>query len=347
MLSQTDCESSDWVVAIDGGGSKVAGALARLSNNPASGDFTATVRHSMPGTGSAAPLHWGEAAGNIVAVITELLRVANIGADQVRHIVLMLAGAGRPDDVARVRQSLSAVATISACRYLTITSDMRPLLIYAKDLLPKLPTIVLISGTGSIVASLGDDDETVRAGGWGPILGDEGSGWRIAWQVLKLLCNWIDSGSPALVANPAKNDGLMDLLEIVKVFSIQHRLLREDSPMNSAILALANDRHLAAQLAPAILDAAARSTQSLAYQVVLEELSGLVDQVEQVHQRINASPNSWRLALAGGLASNQSAFQDLLNKQLHQRGLHPQSLVTLDPVLAALHFAAVTGVNPA
>ncbi|WP_443110729.1 BadF/BadG/BcrA/BcrD ATPase family protein [Caloramator sp. mosi_1] len=44
--------------------------------------------------------------------------------------------------------------------------------------------IITISGTGSI--SVGKkENEIMRAGGWGHILGDEGSGYHISLKALK------------------------------------------------------------------------------------------------------------------------------------------------------------------
>lgn len=362
-MTQSGCASRDWIVAIDGGGSKVAGALAKLEVGEPIERVQAIVRHSVQGTGSASPATWGQASKNIVVAIEQLLALANVAPHQIRHVVLMLAGAGRADDVARVRQTLSTVSIFQDPAFiagggLTVTSDMRPLLDYATGLQPKLPTIVLIAGTGSLVAALDDNarDESqrvVRAGGWGPVLGDEGSGWRMALSSLKRICDWIDRGSPTLSEHvvmqtstrqhelPSSDSSeLQALFEIVKRFATEHRLMAEDSQLNSAILALASDRHLAARLAPAILDHAARSTEGLAYQLVDNEVAALAAQVETVHRRMRFAPHGWRLGLTGGLASNHVLFQTFLNKTLHQRNISPESLVVLDPLLAALNFAS-------
>lgn len=50
--------------------------------------------------------------------------------------------------------------------------------------LEKTEGFILISGTGSIAAALTQDGTMVRTGGWGHILGDEGSGYWIGCQGL-------------------------------------------------------------------------------------------------------------------------------------------------------------------
>jgi N-acetylglucosamine kinase-like BadF-type ATPase len=46
--------------------------------------------------------------------------------------------------------------------------------------------VALISGTGSVCLGRTSDGRTARVGGWGPRLGDEGSGYQIALQALQV-----------------------------------------------------------------------------------------------------------------------------------------------------------------
>jgi N-acetylglucosamine kinase-like BadF-type ATPase len=45
--------------------------------------------------------------------------------------------------------------------------------------------IVVISGTGMIASGFGPTGESARAGGWGPLLGDIGSGYDIGIDILR------------------------------------------------------------------------------------------------------------------------------------------------------------------
>jgi hypothetical protein len=51
----------------------------------------------------------------------------------------------------------------------------------------KLHGIVLISGTGTIAMGYKDINTTARAAGWGPLLGDIGSGYWISMQALSAI----------------------------------------------------------------------------------------------------------------------------------------------------------------
>jgi len=61
------------------------------------------------------------------------------------------------------------------------------------------PGIVVIAGTGSIAMGVDDKGGQSRSGGWGPTLGDEGSGYDIARQALKAVAASFDGRVPRTV----------------------------------------------------------------------------------------------------------------------------------------------------
>lgn len=58
--------------------------------------------------------------------------------------------------------------------------------------IPRGPRIACISGTGSCCYARRSDGSEVRAGGWGPWLGDEGSAYSIGLSLLRLLTTRVD-----------------------------------------------------------------------------------------------------------------------------------------------------------
>jgi N-acetylglucosamine kinase-like BadF-type ATPase len=244
----------------------------------------------------------------------------------------MLAGAGRPDDVARVTESLTNDSPLGSCIRLTVTSDVQPLLFEARDFCGDSPSIVVIAGTGTLVAALDTKEKIVRAGGWGPVLGDEGSGWGFTQAFLKTFCSWIDDGHEV-----AKD---FEGLQVLNDFLADKLLPSDPQRLNSAIITLAGDRHLAAQLAPRILELATQPNMTATFQLVNQQIALLADQVQKVHRRLAITNREWRLCLAGGLASNDQRFQSLLSAELTRRAIAPASVSVLDPLNAALHFAA-------
>jgi N-acetylglucosamine kinase-like BadF-type ATPase len=59
------------------------------------------------------------------------------------------------------------------------------------------PGIVLISGTGSICYGRNGEGQEARAGGWGPLFGDQGSAYWAALAALRALAEEVDGIRPA------------------------------------------------------------------------------------------------------------------------------------------------------
>ena len=66
----------------------------------------------------------------------------------------------------------------------------------ASGTMGKLQGAVVISGTGMIVLATQDGFQFHRTGGWGPLLGDQGSGYDVGQQILRAVTNQIDSIGP-------------------------------------------------------------------------------------------------------------------------------------------------------
>lgn len=62
--------------------------------------------------------------------------------------------------------------------------------------LTEAPGICVIAGTGTIALSFERNGAVRRAGGWGAPLSDEGSGYWIGAEILRLYLKWIDGTGP-------------------------------------------------------------------------------------------------------------------------------------------------------
>src|SRR5690606_14401309 len=96
----------------------------------------------------------------------------------VHALCCALAGAGRPE----VREGVRAeLVREQIARHVTITTDAEAAL---ADAFGDEPGILLIAGTGSIAWGRAEDGRLVRCGGWGALLGDEGSGYALGLGAL-------------------------------------------------------------------------------------------------------------------------------------------------------------------
>lgn len=202
-----------------------------------------------------------------------------------------IAGAGRADARAHLRQELAARLAIPEARVRMIEDDRLAL----EAAFPDGAGVVVMAGTGSIVRGRDSTGETHRAGGWGPLIGDEGGGRDLGRHVARAVAHRMDGG-PATV--------LVDRLR--EEWGVRGR---------DDLIRLVHDREVPlARLAPLLLDAAAEGDE-VAVAVLEDRIDCLARQVSWMVARPAWSGGSERLALGGGLSESdvyRSTFRRLL-----------------------------------
>ncbi|KAJ2993880.1 hypothetical protein NUW58_g1709 [Xylaria curta] len=100
-----------------------------------------------------------------------------------------MAGYGRPSVSSMIDDSLSELLSISLGPKLKITTDTDLLISSMANQTSLDHVIVLVAGTGSVAMSYaranGQFERTHRVGGWGHLLGDDGSGYSIGREALR------------------------------------------------------------------------------------------------------------------------------------------------------------------
>ncbi|MBE9096305.1 N-acetylglucosamine kinase [Tychonema sp. LEGE 07203] len=143
---------------------------------------------------------------------------------KIEAICLGLAGAGRPKDIEIVQ---FVVENLQLTNSLPVTRSILPRnIVICSDCAIALVGgtgqevgIAVIAGTGSIVFGQNRQGQTKRVGGWGYILGDEGSGYDIAVGGLQAALKFYDGRqeSTALAERFQTHLGLNNLEELVEV----------------------------------------------------------------------------------------------------------------------------------
>lgn len=170
------------VLGIDGGGTRttcaVAGAegpeLARGRGGP--GNYLAAGREA--------------ALANIGAAIREALARAGASAGEVAAACFGLAGAARPED----RQALAGLAELVPGARWRLTDDAAIALAGATG---GVPGCVIIAGTGSIAYGEDAAGRPARAGGWGWLVDDPGSGFDLGRRAVAAVLRAHDGRGPA------------------------------------------------------------------------------------------------------------------------------------------------------
>ena len=111
-------------------------------------------------------------------------------------ICLGIAGVDRPNDAAVVRGIMKRIGFKAR---VLIVNDA---LIALETGAPGQPGVVIISGTGSIAYGRNAAGEAARSGGWGYVLGDEGSGYWIGRAALRAVLREADHRGPATALTP-------------------------------------------------------------------------------------------------------------------------------------------------
>ena len=169
------------VLGIDAGGTKT---VCQLANEH--GEVLAEARRGGANLQAAGELE-------VEKVLHDVMEEA-IGDHDVRPaaICLGIAGVDRPDD-ARVMQAL--MRRIGHKAKVLVVNDA--LIALEAGAPGGQPGVVIVSGTGSIAYGRNANNQSARAGGWGYILGDEGSGYWIGRAALRAVLREADRRGPA------------------------------------------------------------------------------------------------------------------------------------------------------
>jgi N-acetylglucosamine kinase-like BadF-type ATPase len=221
-------------------------------------------------------------------LICELL--AEAGPTQMPEVLCAgVAGAGRLPEQEELRGALERKGLARTVRVVT---DARAALEGAHR---GQPGVVCIAGTGSIVIGRNAEGSEARAGGWGPILGDEGSAHGLVMQAIRSVLRAIDGSGPDtdLQADLLPALGLGDWHEIIQ-----------------AIYGGDFTRDRIAEACPVVLTAA-RNQDDVAIRVVQQGFSELGAQIGAVSGRLKlVSPVA--VACMGGVFEEPDLLQESL-----------------------------------
>ena len=254
-----------------------------------------------------------EAAKAIKATLSAAM--AGAGIDRVELLGIGLAGAGRKHELERMKACLGTLEGVN--RY-ALTDDGEIAVLGAHR---GQPGVVLIAGTGSIAYGLRQDGTMIRNGGWGAILGDEGSGYWIGLKAVQAVIRAEEGRGQQTVLSTAVCRGLgIDSLTALPALVYNSSLGRKEiAALVPTVVQTAADGDL---VAAAIIDAA------------VHELALLVEMV----QKLMDFPRA-KVAVSGGLFANplfMAAFTERLAEASGSTPVKPSH----PPVVGAVIYGA-------
>ncbi|SDD39338.1 BadF-type ATPase [Paenibacillus sp. UNCCL117] len=129
-------------------------------------------------------------------------------------VCLALSGVDTPEEREKVSRAITAILEQAGiCTELCVTNDAESALMAA---LGREYGMLAIAGTGSIVFGRTPDGARYRVGGWGHLLGDGGSGYRIGLDALQAIMRSYDGIDPPTSMTKAvlESRGWTELLEL-------------------------------------------------------------------------------------------------------------------------------------
>jgi N-acetylglucosamine kinase-like BadF-type ATPase len=295
------------VLGIDAGGTKTVCLLADDS-----GAVIAAAR------GAGANL---QASGelNVEKVLHEVMEEA-IGDRAIVPAAICLGAAGvdRPDDLAVMRAIMKRIGY--KARVLVVNDA----LVALEAGVPGCPGVVVISGTGSICYGRNADGEAARSGGWGYVLGDEGSGYWIGRAALRAVLREADRRGPATALTPL----LLEHFGVTQPQGLIHEVYHTN-------------------LKPAAIGALARSVQAAfgaGDEVAIGILRGAANELESaalsVARRLQLVGQAFTFLLAGGIFRAVPWLESELERRLPVSA--PKSgvrLLQIEPAQGAVTLA--------
>lgn len=161
-----------YYLGIDGGGSNLRVALVGESLNPIVEARRGSVNPNVVG--------FDEAKALIQSAVNEVM----VAGAPLSGVGIGIAGASLAQDWMR-----GVITEVLPDVPVTTALDVEIALVGA---LGAHEGVLVLAGTGSVAFGVNGQGQTAQAGGWGYLLGDEGSGYWLGMQAIRALTQWSD-----------------------------------------------------------------------------------------------------------------------------------------------------------
>jgi N-acetylglucosamine kinase-like BadF-type ATPase len=308
IMKDNIVSNMDYIIGVDGGGSKTLAVAANLNGAVLGEGKSGPSNLHVQGTETAfAALEGAIKGAQNVAGLSKQPLAACLG----------LAGADGPDEIAMAK---AWWAKRFPGVQLHIVNDAWLALAAGT---PAGIGVAIISGTGSIAVACGSDGKKGRSGGWGYLFGDEGSGYAIGLEALRVVSKAADGRAPATL--------LTDLL-------LAHFNLQTPAQLINKIYNLKSPRTVLARLATHV-QAAAECADPAAQKILAQAGADLAALAVAAARQVGLAGKT-PVAAAGGLLVHWPALQVAFQESATQAGVEPNPLTPVPvPAIGAVRLA--------
>jgi N-acetylglucosamine kinase-like BadF-type ATPase len=295
------------VLGIDAGGTKTVALLA---------DADGTILGE--GRAGAANL---QTEGELE--VEKILHTVIDGATDGRHpplaaVCLGMAGVDRDDDARIIRGVMRRLGFRSNA---LIVNDALIALVAGAG---SSPGLVIVSGTGSIAYGVNQHGVAARAGGWGPTLGDEGSGYWIGRRALAAVMRDVDCRGPRT-----------DLTPLV----LRHFDLPKPELLVAEIYHQPQGRRAIAALG-SVVDVARAAGDPVAIDIMTQAADELALAAASVITRLDMRGAAFPILLSGGMLRESEWLSSEVRRRMAE--VAPRTIVRLlteEPATGAVRLA--------
>lgn len=312
---------SDCVLGVDGGATSTVALLVNPQGE--------VMGRGESGPSNPSAVGFSNAQNGMLAAIEQCFqRTAKRPQAGVAGLCIGMAGAGRQEEQRRLHDW---AVERGLARWINVVSDVALLLAaYPGQNSPTIPLyresrwgMAVVAGTGSIVVGKSRLGEEVRAGGWGPVLGDEGSGYWIVVEAVRAVLEHQDGHRRPTILSKI----LCRKLD-----------LRKPEDLIRWISSSAGNRHEIAALVPEV-QMAADQGDTVATAIFRNAAKLLYGQVECVAHRIGSSKEPIPLAVSGGILQHCQSVRTRFLEQLAESEFDFQVRMVSDPAIGAVQLA--------
>lgn len=262
-------------IGVDGGGTKTLAIIVDADGNERGRGYAGSANHTHAGS--------KQAVENIHAAVTRAAQQANCTLP-LQSAWFGLAGIDRPEDCDLLLPYLQPLA-----QHINLTNDAELVL----SGLPDAIGMALIAGTGSIALGRDARGVSARTGGWGHLIGDEGSGYHLGRRCLQAVAKAADGRGPATA--------------LVELVLKQWQLGNTDDIIGKVY----NDCDQAGIAAlSSLVCSAARDGDTVAYSIIEDAAYELVLTLAALQKRLDFVGKPIPLALSGGLLLHEDSFRE-------------------------------------
>lgn len=275
-----------YIIGIDGGGTKTDCAAADPGGNILFETKGDPSNFLIGGT--------EKVAESILDLINKCKSSLSFEYSDIEAVLIGTAGAGRKSDAEKLEKSFTEYTKDKGIGFkkFIVESDAR---IALEGAFSGMSGVILIAGTGSIIVGKDLNGNIHRVGGFGRLIGDEGSGYSIGRKGLNAVSKQFDGrGKSTLISKY-----LEDKFEI----NSAEKLITEIYRNNFDI----------ASFAPVVISAAERNDET-ALKILDEELREISGFVSSIQQKLKVT--KFKLSLIGSLITKDNFYSRKLKEKI-------------------------------